>query len=370
MNELKLDAADADNEWKLDAGNDFIGYDEDWVDHGIDPLPSSSQQTLTGALHSKPKVTYFTTASALFAGAGAGAGARDDRDVVSEEEESDDDEVPASPLRTTGYKSIFTTLDFELVTRTESTATLNASNERDCAFQQRLGKVSLESGKYRQQVEELTKTSVYNLETNEEEERQVSFEDALAAQKRQRAAAAAFVCLQNDILAKVQKIKAEKKGALEEQAAQAAHAAQEKAALQAELSQVKAYTHAATKALTVFATHTVLNVETGKDERAVFPFGKAVLQESRKRAREQEAVVKAAAFRAQTDAAIKRIKVERDGEKQKAARAEDEAEYQELETQTMQIFSGKQTLAIERLVQLAKDAGIDQMAIKAAAKVL
>jgi len=53
----------------------------------------------------------------------------------------------------------------------------------------------------------------------------------------------------------------------------------------------------------------------------------------------------------------------------KAAAALDDAKYQEEETTTMQIFSGAQTLAIERLIRLAQDADVCPQAIAAAAKV-
>lgn len=114
-------------------------------------------------------------------------------------------------------------------------------------------------------------------------------------------------------------------------------------------------------------TITVHNVETGEDEQKKIPLKGAVAAMKRQR---EHAPKAAAVSRAEVQTVLKKIKVERDDAKQKAAAAEDDAEYQEEETKTMQIFSGKQTLAIERLVQLAKDAGVDTTAIKAAAKVL
>ena len=64
-----------------------------------------------------------------------------------------------------------------------------------------------------------------------------------------------------------------------------------------------------------------------------------------------------------------KVKVERDGEKAKAAAYQNDAEYQQEETGTMQTFSGRQTCTIERLVKLATELGGDPAAIKAAARV-
>ena len=118
--------------------------------------------------------------------------------------------------------------------------------------------------------------------------------------------------------------------------------------------------------LTELTTVTVINVETGKDEKRTLPVEEVLA--TRKRQHE-DAPQAAAAARSDASAVIKKVKVERDGAKAKAAAAADDAEYYEGETGTMHIFSNRQTCTIERLVQLATELGGDPAAIKAAAQV-
>ena len=114
----------------------------------------------------------------------------------------------------------------------------------------------------------------------------------------------------------------------------------------------------------------VFNVETGKDELVVVSLEKTLNNQKRKREDESTSSAKAAAFRAEISAAVKKIKVERDAAEGKAAAAaEDDVDYQEEETKIMQIFSAKQTDAIDRLKDVAKGAGADPTAIDAAAKI-
>lgn len=118
--------------------------------------------------------------------------------------------------------------------------------------------------------------------------------------------------------------------------------------------------------ITELTTVTVINVETGKDEKRTLPVEEVLA--TRKRQHE-DAPQAAAAARSDASAVIKKVKVERDGANAKAAAAADDAEYHEGETSTMHIFSGRQTSTIERLVQLATELGGDPVVIKAAAQV-
>lgn len=122
------------------------------------------------------------------------------------------------------------------------------------------------------------------------------------------------------------------------------------------------------KQIKKLTTRTVFNVDTGKDEVVELSLEEALEEKKRKRESEPQATAKAAASRSATGAAIKKIKLERNTAKGKAAAAVDEAEYQEEETKTMQIFSAKQTDAIDRLKDIAKAAGADPVAVDAAAK--
>lgn len=153
------------------------------------------------------------------------------------------------------------------------------------------------------------------------------------------------------------------------------HVAHE-AALQKELTNLRAELAASAareaatqnklKALTTRTTH---NIETGKDETVVVPLEKALDDIKRRRENEPEATAKAAAVRSETGAAIKKIKVERDAAKSNAAAAADEGEYQREETNIMQIFSAKQTDAIDRLKVVAIAAGADPMTVETASKI-
>ena len=143
----------------------------------------------------------------------------------------------------------------------------------------------------------------------------------------------------------------------------------EVANLRAELAASAAREAATQNKLKALTTRTTHNIETGKDETVVVPLEKALDDMKRRRENEPEATAKAAAVRSETGATMKKIKVERDTAKSKAAAAADDGEYQREETNIMQIFSAKQTDAIDRLKEVAIAAGADPMTVETASKI-
>eukprot|EP00729_Bicosta_minor_P011375 gene11375-16375_t len=139
--------------------------------------------------------------------------------------------------------------------------------------------------------------------------------------------------------------------------------AEQVATLQARLDASQAHARDLQNQIKSLTTVTVINVETGQAEEQTNPYDKEL--ETRKRQRNVAPEV--AATRAAARAVLKQVKVERDDANVKAAKAMDDAEYQEEETSTAYTFSGRQTDAIDRLVQLATAAGCDPVAVKEAA---
>ena len=117
--------------------------------------------------------------------------------------------------------------------------------------------------------------------------------------------------------------------------------------------------------LDALTTVTVINVETGEDESKTL--SPETVSANQKRQRDH-APAAAAATRDSVAKVIKTIKVELGAANEKAAAAEVDVEDQMDETQNMINFSGRQTIAIDRLKELAKELGGDPSAIQAAGK--
>ena len=151
-------------------------------------------------------------------------------------------------------------------------------------------------------------------------------------------------------------------------------------ACQASLDRQQQHIGALEQQVAALTSMTVHNVDSGADETQ--PGNVKQVVADRARLQGAASTAAAAASRIAGGRAIKKIKLERDDANQQAAAASDDAaaahaahegaleevDYQQGENQTMINFSNEKMDAIDRLVTLAKTAGCDPEAIRAAAK--